>query len=73
MPTETPKTYLEQAIAKGRIIINFFQEVRSDIGIIARISVIIRNLVKLRWQLGVIYGKVLVIAPKWSDIQKVDP
>ncbi|CCI32542.1 hypothetical protein MICAI_2640003 [Microcystis sp. T1-4] len=53
---------------------------RSDRGIIARIGLIVRNLVKQGfWQdanlantlLGVIWGKVLAIAPKWSDIRKV--
>jgi hypothetical protein len=81
MPTETPKTDLEQASAKGRIIINFCQGVRSDIGIIARISLIVRNLVKQGfWQcanlantlLGVIWEKLLAITPKWSVMQKVD-
>jgi hypothetical protein len=56
--------------------------VRSDRRIIARMSLIVRNLVKQGfWQyanlantlLGVIWGKVLAIAPKWSDIRKVDP
>ncbi|CCI05497.1 MAG: hypothetical protein EWV60_07870 [Microcystis sp. Msp_OC_L_20101000_S702] len=60
-------------IAKGLIIINFCQGVRSDRRIIARMSLIVRNLVKQGfWQyanlantlLGVIWGKVLVIAPK---------
>ena len=48
----------------------------------ARMSLIVRNLVNQGfWQdaslanalLGVIWGKVLVIAPKWGDMQKVDP
>ncbi|WNF15747.1 MULTISPECIES: hypothetical protein [Microcystis] len=74
--------YLPIAIAKGRIIINFCQGVWSDRGIIARMSLIVRNLVKQGfWQyanlantlLGVIWGKVLAIAPKWGDIPKVDP
>jgi hypothetical protein len=56
--------------------------VRSDIGIIARMSLIVRNLVNQGfWQdanlanrlLGVIWGKIRAIAPKWSDIRKVDP
>jgi len=56
--------------------------VRSDRGIIARIGLIVRNLVKQGfWQyanlantlLGVIWEKVLAIAPKWSDIPKVEP
>ncbi|TRT65429.1 MAG: hypothetical protein EWV67_03455 [Microcystis sp. M_QC_C_20170808_M2Col] len=55
---------------------------RSDRGIIARISLIVRNLVNQGfWQyaslanrlLGVIKGKLLAIAPKWGDIPKVDP
>ncbi|TRT61320.1 MAG: hypothetical protein EWV85_03575 [Microcystis aeruginosa Ma_QC_C_20070703_M131] len=55
---------------------------RSDIGIIARMSLIVRNLVKQGfWQyanlantlLDVIWGKLLAITPKWSVIQKVDP
>lgn len=55
---------------------------RSDIVIIARMSLIVRNLVKQGfWQyanlantlLVVIWEKVLAIAPKWSDIPKVDP
>ncbi len=55
---------------------------RSDIVIIARIGLIVRNLVKQGfWQyanlantlLGVIWGKVLAIAPKWGVIQKVEP
>jgi hypothetical protein len=67
-------------MAKSRIIINFCQGVRSDRRIIARMSLIVRNLVKQGfWQyanlantlLGVIWGKVLAIAPKWSDIRKV--
>ncbi|MBD2287798.1 hypothetical protein H6F92_02725 [Microcystis wesenbergii FACHB-1317] len=54
---------------------------RSDIGIIARISLIVRNLVKQGfWQcanlantlLGVIWEKLLAITPKWSVMQKVD-
>jgi hypothetical protein len=56
--------------------------VRSDIGIIARMSLIVRNLVNQGfWQdanlanrlLGVIWGKIRAIAPKWGDIQKIDP
>ncbi|MDJ0561831.1 MAG: hypothetical protein PX638_22385, partial [Microcystis sp. M53599_WE4] len=69
----TKNNYPPIAIAKGRIIINFCQGVRSDIGIIARMSLIVRNLVKQGfWQyaslanrlLGVIKGKLLAIAPK---------
>ena len=53
----------------------------SDRGIIARMSLIVRNLVNQGfWQdaslanalLGVIWGKVLAITPKWGDIRKVD-
>ncbi|NCQ83054.1 MAG: hypothetical protein GPJ00_00375 [Microcystis aeruginosa W13-18] len=55
---------------------------RSDRRIITRMSLIVRNLVKQGfWQyanlantlLGVIWEKVLAIAPKWSDIPKVEP
>ncbi|MFM7906688.1 MAG: hypothetical protein ACKPA9_16515 [Microcystis sp.] len=42
----TKNNYPPIAIAKGRIIINFYQEVRSDVGIIARMSLIVRNSVK---------------------------
>jgi hypothetical protein len=59
----------------------FLLRVGSDRGIIARVSLIVRNLVNQGfWQdaslantlLGVIWGKVLAIAPKWGDIRKVD-
>ena len=42
----TKNNYPPIAIAKGRIIINFCQGVRSDIGVIARMSLVVRNLVK---------------------------
>ncbi|MFM6063228.1 MAG: hypothetical protein ACKPAE_12575, partial [Microcystis panniformis] len=60
-------------------IVNFCQGVRSDRRIIARMSLIVRNLVNQGfWQdaslantlLGVIWGKVLAIAPKWGDIPR---
>ncbi|MFM7715297.1 MAG: hypothetical protein ACKO7A_22110, partial [Microcystis sp.] len=47
LPTAVTKNnYPPIAIAKGRIIVNFCQGVRSDRGIIARMSLIVRNLVK---------------------------
>ncbi len=41
----TKNNYPPIAIAKGRIIVSFCQGVRSDIGIIVRMSLIVRNLV----------------------------
>ncbi|MFM6056828.1 MAG: hypothetical protein ACKPBT_01120, partial [Microcystis aeruginosa] len=47
LPTAVTKNnYPPIAIAKSRIIISFCQGVRSDIGIMARMSLIVRNLVK---------------------------
>ncbi|MFM6325085.1 MAG: hypothetical protein ACKPGF_21435 [Microcystis panniformis] len=60
-------------------MINFCQGVRPDRRIVGRISLIVRNLVKQGfWQyanlantlLGVVWGKVLAIAPKWGDMPK---
>ncbi len=56
----TSLDYPPIAIAKGRIIINFYQGVRSDIGIIARMSLIVRNLVKQGfWQDANLANKLL--------------
>ncbi|MCZ8189758.1 MAG: hypothetical protein O9326_08445 [Microcystis sp. LE19-338.1B] len=58
----TKNNYPPIAIAKGRIIINFYQEVRSDRGIIARtrMSLIVRNLVTQGfWQDASLVNKLL--------------
>ncbi|MFM6061813.1 MAG: hypothetical protein ACKPAE_05045 [Microcystis panniformis] len=56
----TKNNYPPIAIAKGRIIINFCQGVRSDRGIIARMSLIVRNLVKQGfWQDANLANKLL--------------
>jgi hypothetical protein len=56
----TKNNYPPIAIAKGRIIINFYQGVRSDLGIIARMSLIVRNLVKQGfWQDANLANKLL--------------
>ncbi|MFM6520761.1 MAG: hypothetical protein ACKPIC_30965, partial [Microcystis panniformis] len=47
LPTAVTKNnYPPIAIAKGRIIVNFCQGVRSDRGIIARMSLIVRKLAR---------------------------
>ncbi|TRT87718.1 MAG: hypothetical protein EWV63_07930, partial [Microcystis aeruginosa Ma_OC_H_19870700_S124] len=61
LPTAVTKNnYPPIAIAKGRIIVNFCQGVRSDIVIIARMSLIVRNLVKQGfWQYANLANRLL--------------
>ncbi|TRU34955.1 MAG: hypothetical protein EWV78_12050 [Microcystis aeruginosa Ma_MB_F_20061100_S20D] len=56
----TKNNYPPIAIAKSRIIINFCQGVRSDRRIIARMSLIVRNLVKQGfWQYASLTNRLL--------------